>query len=111
MKTGILIEKLLSCKTREEINSLATKILSNNCTNCKDCNNCYDCTNCIGCINCDNCYNCVNCKDCKNCNYCKDCRDCNNCIRCEDLIKVEYAIANIQVTEEEYQEIVEVYNK
>lgn len=81
------------------------------CTDCIDCNGCcfcVDCTNCLNSSNCNNsmsCYGCVLCRDCKQCVNCKNCTDCNNCILCEDLRGRQYMVKGIQLSPEEYTQL------
>lgn len=95
-----------------------------NCTFCNECKGCVNssylqqCTDCTDCIRLTNCHGMVACVECQNC---KDCERCEGCVSSERLIEctnvkfsedcfacrntggLKFAIANVEVGEENYK--------
>ena len=66
---------------------------------CINCSHCTDCSYCSGCSHCTDCSGCSHCTDCTGCSGCSHCTDCFNCRNVKGL---KYAICNVEMSEEEY---------
>lgn len=71
-----------------------------NCSNCLDCLHCSECSDSLHCSNCSNCSFCLGCSDCLDCS---NCSDCSNCYLCKDVEGKRYAICNMEMSKEEYE--------
>lgn len=69
------------------------------CAYCCFCHSCSHCTRCSDCIYCSICINCTNCE------YCTCCEDCSSCYGCNSVTGKRYMVYNIQLTKEEYQQV------
>lgn len=79
------------------------------CVRCVKCTGCYECKECSDCRYCCSCKNSRGCNDCYNCDRCVDCEHCKNCSDCMKINEghnIQYVVAGIQLTEEEYETFV-----
>lgn len=84
------------------------------CMNCIDCSHCKNCTYCMNCSDCSYCNNCIKCTNCKKCNRCRECTDCiscSDCYKCVGQRQACWMIANIQLTEDEYKQVMTSHDK
>ena len=87
-------------KTVEEILAMTGEQLAKEkaptiCTFCTFCSDCSGCSGCSGCSNCSNCSDCL---------YCSDC---SNCYKSSNLNEKHFTVLNVQLTEEQYQEVMD----
>lgn len=73
------------------------------CSDCIDCDMCQGCKDCISCKTSWDCLRCYRCANCSDCWYCVDCKFCNDCFMCSGSENLKYAILNVELTKEEYE--------
>ena len=87
------------------------------CFGCSDCSGCHHCLRCFGCSDCSGCTDCSGCSGCSGCSDCLDCSGCSNCLncldcldcyKCEHQISKRFMVANIQLTENQYKQVMEI---
>jgi hypothetical protein len=86
---------------------------------CRECLTCHHTDTCRCCKDCKECWcthdseDCTRCRDCTHCDKCTDCQSCENCYECSDCVGCYYLhgcrfmIGNVQLTEEEFRQVVE----
>jgi len=87
--------------------SYSKQIVAGNNTRCYACPGCRDCSDCDDCRDCYGCRHCLQCVKCFRCAVCMYCYGCHYCYNCHDLSNKKYMVANVQMTEAEYQKFMQ----
>lgn len=116
----ITAEQLIALGKEGRKNLLQVSVKVNiNCFECRQCNRCTNCNKCYNCnfcinteysTNCFNCFGCFNCDKCINCSSCDQCYECTDCFKCMQIIggqNLKFVAYGIQLTEDQYNIIVE----
>ncbi|MCK9601470.1 MAG: solute carrier organic anion transporter [Sphaerochaeta sp.] len=99
-------EEIYERKWSKELDNKGENSYCSGCSRCSDCSvcsgcsRCSDCSVCSGCSRCSYCSGCSGCSDCSDCSGCSDCSDCYMCRNAKGL---KWAIANVEVGEEDYR--------